>query len=525
MKSARVLLIGIVLLALLGGAPGGMFRTAAAPSGPVELRVGAAKDIISLDPVRTNDADSAYVYNLIFDTLAVIGPDGKVIPHLAEQWTASADGLTYTYRLRRGVKFHSGDELSSDDLVFSLKRIFDPANRVGRKWEHIAMVKAYDKVDRYTVRVTLQFPYAAFPAAMGIQHVVSQRAAEAAGRDFEKRPVGTGPFKFVERVPNDRTVLEANRDYWLKRPNVDRIVFRPIPEAATATAALLSGGVDVIQAVTAGNLKALISDPNITVASAPSNNYTFLGFRMLQPPFTDVRFRRAIYHSMNFDAIMNVLVPPRLGTRAYGSVPPALWPVDREALRKTALKEDDTRAKDLFRQLIAEGVMSRDFVIQVAPPPDDTRIRLAEVLVASLQENGVNAQVFRVDWPTYVTMLGQDRQVLYMLGTVPAYPDPDANIRWLFSTASQHGQFLNIRQVVPGLDGRIEQAMRSQSRQEREQLYRDIQREMMDKVIHIPLYFLNNTIATRKWVKDLKPSASFRWEFVTPWSNVAVEGR
>lgn len=513
--------VALVAFSLLAGVPG----TGAAPMDGVELRVGSAKDIIALDPVRTNDADSQLVYNLIFDSLALIGPDGKVIPHLAERWTVSSDGLTYTYHLRRGVRFHNGDVLGADDFVFSLQRIFDPANRVGRKWEHISMIKSYEKTGPLTVTVTLQFPYAGFPAALGIQHVVSRRAAEAEGRDFEKRPVGTGPFKFVERVPNDRVVLSANREYWLKRPLVDRIVFRPIPEAATATAALLSGGVDLIQSVTAGNLKTLISDPNISMMSAQANNYVFLGFRMLQPPFSDARFRKAVYHSMNFDAAINVLVPPRLGTRAYGSIPPALWPNDREVLRKSALKEDDTKAKDLFRQLVAEGVMPRDYVIQVAPPPDDTRIRLAELLIANLQENGVNAQILRVDWPTYLAMLEQDRQVIYMLGTVPAYPDPDANIRWLFSSGGQQGRFLNIRQVVPGLDARLEQAMRSSSRQEREQLYRDIQREMMDKTLHIPLYYLSNSIAARKWVKDLKPSPFYRWDFVTPWSNVSIEGR
>jgi peptide/nickel transport system substrate-binding protein len=515
------LVVAATAAALAAGVPG----AGAAPEVSAELRVGAGKDIIALDPVRTNDADSVYIYSLIFDTVALIGPDGKVIPHLAERWTVSGDGLTYTYHLRRGVRFHNGDELTADDLVYSLRRIFDPANRIGRKWEHISMVKSYEKTGSHTVAVTLQFPYGAFPAAMGIQHVVSARAAEAAGRDFEKRPVGTGPFKFVERVPNDRTVLEANRAYWLKPPRVGRIVFRPIPEAATATAALLSGGVDIIQAVTAGNLKALISDPNIALMSAPANNYTFLGFRMLQPPFTDVRFRKAVYHSMNFDAVVGVLLPPRLGSRAYGSIPPALWPNDRDALRKMALKEDDAKAKELFRQLIAEGVMPRDYVVQIAPPPDDTRIRLSELLVANLIENGVNAQILRVDWPTYIAMLEQDRQVIYMLGTVPAYPDPDANIRWLFSSGGQQGRFLNIGKIVPGLDARLEQAMRSPNRPDREQLYRDIQREMMDRVMHIPLYYLTNSIAMRKWVKDLKPNPSFRWDFVTPWNSVYIEGR
>lgn len=508
-----LLLLGILLLAAAPGQGG--------PAGRNTLVIGGAKDIVSPDPYRTNDADSAYVYQLIFDPFVTIDSQGRVVPMVAERWEVSADGLTYTFYLRRGVKFHNGEELTADDVVFSLDRAFDPANAAGRKAENIRVIKTYAAAGTDRVRITLEFPFAPFPAALSSLFIQPRKAVTAAGAQFERQPVGSGPFRLVEWVVNNRVVLEANPSYWLKRPQLERVIIRPIPDSSTAAAALVAGDIDATAVVTAANLPVLRRDAAIEIVQAPANNYVFLGFRMLRAPFTDARFRRAVYMSVNWDAAIRTLVPPELGSRAYGSVPPSLWPRDDEALRDIALKEDDGQARRLFQALIAEGVMPRDFRIIVAPPPDDTRIKLAEVLVVNLRQNGVNAELQRLEWATYINFIQSDAMSLYMLGTIPAFPDPDANLRWLFSSASQQAKFLNLADTR--LDDRLVAAQRTLARRDREAMYREIQREMMRSVYHIPMYYLNNVVAHRKIVKGLKPSQYWRWELVTPWSSVSVE--
>jgi peptide/nickel transport system substrate-binding protein len=498
-----------------------VFEAQSAPGARNTLVIGAAKDMISPDPYRTNDADSSYVYQLLFDPLVIIAPDGRPRPMLAERWDVSPDGLTYTFHLRKGVKFHNGDELTADDVVFSLRRAFDPANAMGRKAENIRVIKSYTAQGRDKVEIVLEFPFAPFPAALSSLYIVSRKAVEAAGAGFEKQPVGTGPFKLAEWVINNRIVLDAHRDYWLKRPALERVILRPIPDSSTAAAALQSGDVDVTATVTAANLPVLKGDSSIEVARAPANNYVFLGFRMLKPPFTDQRFRRAVYMSLNWDAAIRTLVPPDLGSRAYGSVPPGLWPRDDAALQEIAPKENDALAKSTFQALTAEGVIPRDFKLIVAPPPDDTRIKLAEILVVNLRENGVNAEVVRVEWATYVNYIQGDLPMVFMLGTIPAFPDPDANLRWLFGSAGQQAKFLNLKDQA--LDDRLQAAQRTRGQREREALYTQIQRDMMQKTFHIPMYYLNNVIAHKKVVKGLKPSQYWRWELVTPWSLVTVE--
>src|SRR5262249_54280905 len=190
-------------------------------------------------------------------------------------------------------------------------------------------------------------------------------------------------------------------------------------------------------------------------------------------------------------AALMALCPPEIATRIDGPNPPGLWPEDQEFLRSIALKRDPDKAKELFAQLVAEGVMPKEYRVQVTPPPDDARGRIAEVMVTNLKELGVDAEVLQVDWATYLKLLEQsDQSSIYMLGTTPAIPDPDAVMRWLFSKDGAHGRYLNIGQFsdYPAWDAELKTAQASQNREERARIYRELARTMMQLVMHVPLY-------------------------------------
>ena len=269
------------------------------------------------------------------------------------------------------------------------------------------------------------------------------------------------------------------------------------------------------------------SNRGIKVLSKPGFSYFWAGFRMLRPPFTDLRFRQAVYMATDFDATIRSVFPTELGTRAYGTVPPGLWPQDVDHLSRIALKKNQAKAKALFQQLVDEGVMPKDYTVTIAPPPDDARIRIAEVMVTNLKEVGVNAELLRVEWATYSDITRQDRDQIFFLGTTPAIPDPDANVRWLFSKQSVHGKYLNVEHFpeYPTWDAQIEKAQRSQDRQEREQIYRDVVRTMMERVVHIPLYHKNAVMAHRDNVQGLDVGLLFEWDLVKPWANVSVDAK
>ncbi len=505
--------------------------TSAPPTAAQKLTLAGAKDILNLDPLQVNDADSTYVFGQIHDSVAVIDHQYNVKPNVAEKWQVSDDGLTYVYTFRKGVKFHDGSELKSDDVVFTLDRIMANKFPEGRKKEKIDMIASYKKVDDYTVEIKLKSAYAPFAAAFGNMLIVPKAVVEKVGdAEFGKRPVGCGPFKLAEWTRNDHVALAAFPDYWLTKPKLSQFIIRPIPENAVAVANLLAGDVDAINDVAGANLKQLQGAANkgIVVLNKPSMTYCFIGFRMSGPPFTDPRFRQAIYMATDFDATIKALFPPELAVRAYGPIPPGMWPQDDEYLKSNAYKRDPDKAKALFKQLIDEGVMPKDYVVTIAPPPDDVRIRVSEVMATNLKELGINAEITRLDWTAYTPMLEQsDKNVIYMLATTASIPDPDASIRWLFSKDGAHGRYLKISQFkeYEGWGTQITKAQFSSKQEERAQIYRDLARTMMKQVFHIPLYYKNAVMAKRTYVKDLDVDPMYAWDIVKPWANVSIEGK
>ena len=186
-------------------------KPAAATGG--RLVVAGAKDIRTLDPVQNNDADSTYVYTQVHDSVARIDPQFNIQPALAESWDTSPNGLTYTYRFRKGVSFHDGSTMTADDVVFSIDRIMADRYPEGRKKEKIEMIDSYKKVDDATVEIKLKFPYAPFAAAFGAQMIVPKAAVERLGEvEFARKPIGAGPFRAVEWVPNDHVTLRGFED-------------------------------------------------------------------------------------------------------------------------------------------------------------------------------------------------------------------------------------------------------------------------------------------------------------------------
>jgi peptide/nickel transport system substrate-binding protein len=512
----RELVAGAAAAAILGPArPGG----AAASR---DLRIAAYQDVSQLDPMRSNDTASSAVYDQLYDRLLVPDQRMQPIPQLAERFTASPDAKVWTFYLRRGVRFHDGGTLTADDVVFSLNRILDPKN-ASQKRPQIDMISRVEAVDLLTVRITLQYAYSPFPAAVALQDIVSRQAAEKVGDQFTKHPVGSGPFSFVEWVPNDHITLARNAQYWGRPAAVDRVVFRPIPEASTAAAELLSGGVDIVQQVTPGTLAQLHRAPGVTIGTQDTTSYAYFGFRMFRPPFTDVRFREAVYRAWNLDAAVKAVFPPEVGRRAFACIAPPIWPDDTAYLTQHAFGYDPARAKTLFGQLMESGVMSRDYTIKVISLAD-YRARLSEVLVSNLQQAGVRAALQVTDLATLLnTLVTNDNYIFSLVGGGGA-PDPDQTLYWLFHSGGSHATFMNIKD--PDLDARLLRARQATGREARARLYTEIQRyALLERIYQIPAYYLNNTQAWGRRVRDFRPAIVFgRWDLATPWNTVRLEG-
>jgi peptide/nickel transport system substrate-binding protein len=334
------------------------------PAEPTVFRLAGQGDVLDLDPHGHNEDQTNSIRGAIYEGLFCLTPDLSIEPCLAESWT-QRDPLTWRFRLRRGVRFHDGTPLTADDVVYSFKRVMHPSSNMA---SYLTSVKEMRRVDDHTVDVVTTGPDPILLRRLPYFFVMSRRWAEENGAGeppskiatespTARRANGTGPFRLVERVPDTRIVLEANAEWWRwsKRTfNFSRLEYRPIANAATRVAALLSGEVDLVFPVPPQDMARVRATPGFKVPEGTDIRTMVLGFDHFRDesldmpgsgrnPFKDVRVRRAIYHAIDIDAIhrkvmrgssrpTGVLLGP--GVNGYDAALDVRLPHDPEAARR-----------------------------------------------------------------------------------------------------------------------------------------------------------------------------------------------
>src|SRR5947209_18125000 len=293
-----------------------------------EMVIGFLGDATSLNPLVATDGQSYIAERSMFDSLFDLDQTRNVRTLLAESWEVSRDGLTYTFKLKKGVRWHDGKPFTARDVAFTFYAVLDPkvttphrayfdalvgfpelTNKDNPKRPEDLAQKPIEVLDDYTVRSRLRYPYGAFLAVLvnpraGIipEHLLNGLDLNPA--EANRKPVGTGPFRFVEWRRGERLVMEANDQYHAGRPALDRLVFRIIPDSVVLLQELRAGGVDFIENPPLTEVARLKQTPNLKVLVADNTSYTYFGWRQDLAPFTDVRVRRALYHAVDVPSIV-----------------------------------------------------------------------------------------------------------------------------------------------------------------------------------------------------------------------------
>jgi peptide/nickel transport system substrate-binding protein len=278
-----------------------------AQAAPETLTVALPGDFPTLDPSK-DTSPLGFNYRLnVFDALTELQRDGKLNPRLAESWTYSPDLTEWTFKLRQGVKFHDGSPFSADDVVFTINRIKTDNTSPVRTF--IRLVEKVEKVDDHTVRFKLIQPYGIFHRQISYVNQMSKIYHDKVGdQGYATKPVGTGPYKLLRWVKDDRMELEANLDYWRGVPAIKRATLRPIPSEASRTAALLSGEVDLVPALPPSAIDPLKSSRDLDVNTAPSFRVIFVAFNVNKPPLDNAKVREAIDVAIDRQAITDRLL-------------------------------------------------------------------------------------------------------------------------------------------------------------------------------------------------------------------------
>jgi len=383
MKIWRTLLCAAAL-ALTSGAAAQAART--------DLVIGMPLEPPHLDPTAGAAAAIREItYANIFEGLTRIGPNGEVLPDLAESWTLSDDGRVYTFKLHTGVKFHDGAAFSADDVKFSLDRAMAPDSQNAQK-QLFAAIDTVEVVDPATVKVTLKHPQGSFLYNMGWGDAVIMSPKSAATN--KEKPIGTGPFRFQDWVKGSSVTLVKSDSYWGEPAHFDKAEFRFIPDAAAAVPAMLSGDVQAFPFFPPDAVAQVKDDPNLKVVVGATEGETILAMNNKKPPLDQLKVRQAVSYALDRKAIID-------GASAGLGVPIGshMSPSNKDYVDLTGVyPHDPARAKELLKEAGLENGFKATLKL---PPPEYARLG-GEIVASELRDVGIDLEIIPVEWAQWL---------------------------------------------------------------------------------------------------------------------------
>jgi peptide/nickel transport system substrate-binding protein len=484
---------------------------AAAAAQSADLKIGLSAEVTTLDPHFLAAQPNLTIARHVFESLTEVDEKTRLIPGLAESWRA-LDATTWEFKLRRGVKFHDGAELTAEDVVFSLDRPHTIKGSPGGFSSYVRAIKDKRIVDSHTLLVTTAVPYGALPQDINSILIVSRKAAaSAAAGDFDngRAMVGTGPYRFVRFARGESVELARNDAYWGPRPAWERVHLRMLPSDPVRTAALLSGEIDAIEHIPSADLAKLRGNAALQLVQTVSWRTLFLHVDQYRPqppsvaaksgqalarnPFTDARVRRAVSKAINRPAIAE-RVMEKLAIPAANLVSPGVFGHNPE-LKPEAYDPDGAK------RLLAEAGFADGFSVTLAAPNNRyiNDEQVAQAVAQMLTRVGIAAKVEAMPFAAYLARVRKEEFALTLLGwgsfagdlalrSLIAGPNPDKGYG-----AWNWGRYQNAK-----LDGLVDQALGSVDAKKREALAREAAALVMSEAALIPLYHQYVTWAMKK---------------------------
>lgn len=447
-------LLGSAALALLALMPG---AAGAAPKDT--LLVTIAGDAATLDPHVQWDTDSYTVYRNIFDNLVTRNAKGEIVPQVGKSWKYLNDN-EIEFELESGIKFHDGTPLTAEDVVFTVKRIIDPAFKSPQLSQFNSIVDA-TVTGPNKVKLRTSSPYPALLAQLVKLSIVPEAYVKKAGNvEFNQKPIGSGPYKLVNWQRGVRIDLEAAPGYWRGKAPFEKVAFRGVSDGSTRIADLRTGKADIIRGVGPDDAPLIARDPNLQVLSVPTERIGYMFVNTLHGPTADVRVRRAIAHAVDRKGIIDAL----LG--GYGKMSNVvLTPANFGYIDSfKGYPYDPAKAKALIKEAGAEGAQ----LTFITSPVYDQRV--VQAIQQMLGEVGLKVAIASSDQPTYLKRRQGNPEEAGHMSTGNwscACQDADGVIHPLFTSNSIWSKYKN-----PEFDTAVEAARSTLDEKKRMEHYR-----------------------------------------------------
>lgn len=479
-----LLIIASLVTSLVGC--GGSGGTSSSANAKDTLVFAQGADPRGLDPALVDDGESAKVIANIYETLVKYKEDStEVEPCLATSWEMSPDGLSWTFHLRKGVKFHDGTDFDANAVKFSVDRQLPPKMTADMPYASFTFgpVKEVQVVDKYTVKFILKQPYAPFLANLAMAlaaPIVSPAAVKKYGDDFTNNPVGTGPYKFVKWVKGQEVDLAANENYWGDKPKIKNVVFKIVKENSVRASDLMTGEVDIIDGVDPNDV-AKLEKSGMKVAKDAGMNINYLGFMCDVKPFDNPKVRQAFSYAINTENLCKYLYKG-LAKRATSMLPDFIPGYDPTL---TGYDYNPEKAKQLLKEAGFPNGMKVKMITYSNPRPYNPvgGEKLAAAVQADLAKIGVTATIQSYPWKEYKDALfnaDKEGYQIFFYGWTGDNGDPDNFLNLLSS--DQIEQSLNSAKYSnPQVDELIKQGATCMDKEKRIQIYKELQKIVQEE--------------------------------------------
>jgi peptide/nickel transport system substrate-binding protein len=510
-------LIMLMLLALVSCSKEETYRPIASrPAKPAygdAIITGSIGEPSTLLPILASDSSSHEVAGLIYNGLVRYDKNLRLEGELARSWDISRDGLTITFHLRRGVKWHDGHDFTSRDVLYTYRVTIDPKTPTAYA-ESFKQVKQAEAPDPYTFRVTYAKPYAPALESWGMSILPAHllEGKDITRSELARQPIGTGPYVFKEWVPGQKLVLESNREYYEGRPYIDRYVYRIIPDNSTMFMELKAGGLDMMGLSPVQYKRETDTTrfmERFNKYRYPSFSFTYLGYNLRNPLFADKRVRQAITSAINKDEIIHGVLLG-MGQIAHGPYKPGTWAYNphikdfdyNPARAKLLLAEAGWKKKNSDGILVKDGKPFQFTII--TNQGNAERAKTLQIIQQRLKDVGIEVKPRVIEWAAFLSQYIDKRSFEAVILGWTIGQDPDIYDVWHSSkTGPKELNFIGYKN--PEVDRLLEEGRGTFNMEKRRQCYYRIQDILAEEQPYTFLY-----------VPDALPVVSARFHGIEP---------
>lgn len=449
----------------------------------------------SLDPAMNNEIPSLQIAKQIFNTLFTLDEDGKIQPELAVSYEYITP-KNLEIQLKKGIKFHNGEELTAEDVVFSLNRMLEkPATKI-----MLDSVENCEIIDKYKVRINLNKSSSPllYTLSYPLTSILNKKDTLEKNDNISVEPVGTGPFKLVDWGSGEKIELVANEDYFQGRAKIDKLIFRGIVENTSRLAGLETGELD-IASIAPIDVNLVNNHKELYSVSYPTTSTEYLAVNNEKYPFNNLDFRKAFHHAIDKQSIVDA-VYMGMASPAKSIVNPTVFGSNQNV---KGYEYNVEKAKEFLKKSGVENAK-----ISLISNDNPVRLQAAQIIQANLKEIGIDVVIETLEWGTYLQYTSQGKHDVFIGGWVSGTSDSDIVLFPLLHSTYHGGAGNKSFYTNKEFDKLVEQGRVEVDLEKRKEAYYKAQEILDAETPIIPLYYKNDNLGLNKKIKNFKSEAN-----------------